>query len=242
MVDVELKDGDVIEASTIPCILPETVLDYLITKCELRINEADCKRFWTHMESVGDEQALKSKAWRDSLDRQPWPMGMHGDDTHLNINAAPMEKIIGIFLNLPLFRPRSTRMSRFLLFSVEQTRVVDVHRSVNPVLEKIVESMNKCTATGLGGVHFILTELRGDQSWFRFLFQTASNWKAVQVCFRCQATTRPTPLNYAIYDGWEGTQKSTWDFLIHELPNDMSPSTITQKTCWRLWGVSVLFF
>lgn len=221
---MELKDpiSDKAYTTKVPCLLPEDILIYLVEKCGLQIPEESCRQYWEHMDSVGEEVAIKSKQFRDLSQNQIWPIGLHGDEATMALQNAPYEKILGVFMNIPIFRPRSTRISRFLLFALETSTMVDVHRSVNPLLERIVVSLNTCTQRGVAGRRYILTEIRGDQVWIRFLFQHHSFWKRSSVCYRCEASTAPTSLNYAIYDGWTSTRRSTEDFLTHELPLEMS--------------------
>ena len=220
--DVKFKDGDRTYMSPVPYLLPEDILQYLISDCGLTIDEDLCKQFWEHLEAVEEEVAVTSKVFRALDSRQVWPLGIHGDDATMGLNNAPYDKILGVFLSLPLFRPRSTRISRYLLFALELSKVNDVESTVNPILERIVNSINRCTETGVAGRRMILTELRGDQAWFRFLLNHASWWKTVHICFRCSASTRPDHLNYANYDGWIATKRTTRQFIVDELPMEMS--------------------
>ena len=188
----------------------------------LTIDEGLCKNFWEHLEAVGEEVAVRSREFRTLDSKQMWPIGIHGDEACMGLNNAPYDKIMGVFLSLPLFRPRSTRISRFLLFALETAKVADVQSTVNPILEHIVASINRCTESGIANRRVILTELRGDQLWFRFLFSHASWWKTVNICFRCNASTRPAHLNYANYDGWYASRKTTEQFMLEELPMETS--------------------
>ena len=194
-----------------------------LLKCGLEIEESHVKRFWDHLDKVGHEVAVRSRQLRSLEKQQIWPLGLHGDDANMGIISAPFEKILGMSMNVVLYRPRSTRISRFLLFSLEVKRLVDVRSTLNPILARIVESFNRLTEIGIEGRKFIVTELRGDQAWNRLIFEHESFWKTVNICFRCEATTRPTHLNYALCNGsWLATSKSTEDFLMKELPVDMS--------------------
>ena len=148
----------------------------------------------------------------------------------MQINNAPYDKVAGVFLNLPLFRPKSSRLSRYLLFALEINKVISAQETYYPLLAKIVESCNFATEHGVQGRHFLLSEFRGDQLWFRQLFQHVSWWKSLNVCFRCRATSDPdSPLNYLLNgseNGWETTCRSTNDFLLEELPSPMCPWSI----------------
>lgn len=189
--------------------------------CGLNIPDQLCRNYWQHLDDVNDEVAVSSRQLRRLADQEVWPIGIHGDEANIGLVNAPFDKILGVFMNVPLFRPRSTLVSRYLLFSVEHSRIVDVHRTINPVLTEIVASLNRCLETGILGRRFIVTELRGDQVWIKFLFQHRSSWQGVPVCFRCQASTRATDVNYLFYDKWLPTLRSTMDFLVEELPDQM---------------------
>ena len=221
MVDVEIKRGDEVAPGVIPCLLPQDVLAWLL-KCKLTISNKLCREYWQHLENVQDEVAVFSHQFRSMLDNEAWPLGLHGDEAAIGLVSAPFDKIIGVFLNIPLFRPKSTRLSRWLLFAVENTKVASVQQTLNPVLAKIVESLNFCTENGVLGRRFVVTELRGDQAWFRYLFVHKSWWKATEICFRCKATTKQTSCNYCLYDGWEGTCRTTEEFVAEELPDNYS--------------------
>ena len=126
-------------------------------------------------------------------------------------------------MNLVLYRPKSTRLSRFLLFTLESAKLVDFPRTVNPLMQKLVDSFNRCTERGVLGRRFIVNELRGDQVWIRQLFQHKSVWNSISVCFRCNATTRPTNDNYTIYSAGSSCRRNTEAFVMDELPRELSP-------------------
>lgn len=74
-------------------------------------------------------------------------------------------------MSVVLYRPRSTRLSRFLLFSIEQDKVVSVEATIYPVLELIKESCNRLTRDGVHGIHCVVSEVRGDQLFFSLPLQ-----------------------------------------------------------------------
>ena len=226
MVDVELKTGeDEIVTTAVPCILPEQILEFLLTKCDLDIDERRCQQYWDHLERHNDEVAVDSKQFRNLQDKQVYPLGIHGDEANMGIISQPYSKIIGMTLNIPIYRPKSTRISRFLMFALESASLVDVIQTVNPILERVVASLNRCTESGVGEGNrkFILTEVRGDQAWLYFLFQHKARWNAVNVCFRCGAHTKPDRDCYALYDAGSTCRNTTKQFIINELPNTLSP-------------------
>lgn len=222
MVDCDLKlDGDHIVSAAVPLILPEQILEYLISKCDLKIDDRICRRYWDHLERHNDEVAVESSRYRMLQDKEVWPLGMHGDEANIGIISQPYSKIIGMTLNIPVFRPKSTRLTRFLMFALESATLVDAVHTVWPLLVRIVASLNRCTEEGILGRKFILTELRGDQAWFYFLLQHKARWTSVNICFRCGAHTKSDQNCYALYDAGSTNRKSTADFIVDELSNDL---------------------
>lgn len=147
------------------------------------------------------------------------PLGLYGDEAVIGIVNSPYNKIYGLFLNLPLFRAKSTRLSRYLLFSIESEKLVSTTETLYPILEAITQSLNKLAEQGIRNYRFLTTEIRGDQLFYRNLFRHHSWWKATSICFRCNACIRPGPLIYTSYDGlWESTKRSAADFVLEELP------------------------
>ena len=222
MVDVDLKLGDdKIVTTPVPCILPEQILEFLIDKCDLKIDEKTCNDYWQHLELHNDEVALESKQYRQLQEKEIWPIGIHGDEANIGIISQPYSKVIGMTLSIPVYRPKSTRISRYLMFALESSTLVDVVKTVNPILRRIVDSLNKCTESGILGRKFILTEMRGDQAWFYFLFQHKARWTSINICFRCGAHTRPDQDCYALYDAGSTNRRSTREFIIEELPTEV---------------------
>ena len=225
MLRVPTKDarGKICE-SLVPVQLPHNLLNYLMKDCGLSLPDDTVRRFWHHMDSVGDDWAQSTEAFRRATGELVWTIGLYGDDACMQINNDPFAKIIGIYLNIPLFRPKSTRLSRFLLASLEFSKVVSTQETLYPILQAIVDSCNLAAEEGVLGRRFLVSELRGDQAWFRQLFAHQSWWKHQNVCFRCKATVHEGSLNYLINnrnDGWESTIRSTQEFMLEELPEQM---------------------
>ena len=229
-----MKNPDGTEGTMLlPLLLPHKVLEYLITCCKLKLADGPIQAWWDHLEAVQDPFALETKDFRRAVPEVVWPMAIFGDEADMALQNDPDSGIYGIFLSLPFFRPKSPRNTRFLLFSLEASRLMkNPYESFYPVLEKIVQSMNLATEQGCAGRRFLCTEIRGDQVWIRILFRHISWWKATQVCFRCRATTKPTCMNYLIYSsntGWETTRRSTAAFILEELPNPICASEKKRK-------------
>ena len=213
-------DGATVE-SELPVILPHDLLNYLMSVCELRLDDEQVLAYWNHMDEVQDSWALSTKDFRAACRDPVWTLGLYGDEACMQINNAPYDKIVGIYLNVPLFRPKSGRLSRYLLCSVESSKTISADTTFFPLLRALVDSLNKVAEEGVCGRRFLVSEIRGDQLWNKFLFQHVSWWKAAKVCFRCSACMHPSPFSYMINgscNGWETTLRSTNQFVFEELP------------------------
>ena len=221
-VPVKLSDGSEREAS-LPLHLPYDIVKYLICDCGLWLDDDLVSNYWSHLELVKDNLAVATQEFRNAAGRV-WPIGFYGDEAAMGLIHAPTNQIYGLFTNLPLFRPKSTRLSRFLLFSVESENILSMEATLFPVLELITESFNKLIRFGCNGIRFLLTEIRGDQAFFRNIFKHKSWWTCTNMCFRCRAVAGPGHLNYCVFhdvgsnDGWMSTLRSTEEFLVEELP------------------------
>ncbi|CAK8995261.1 Uncharacterized protein SCF082_LOCUS4272 [Durusdinium trenchii] len=190
-----------------PIIYPHRILAYLFDHVQVELSTHDITEYWDHSRQTGEAWACKSSASRTHI-----PLGLHGDGARL-WTQYKVEKIVAIFLNMPLFRPKSARHSRFLLFTIGRHKLIK-NRTINVVWRRLVWSLNACF-TGLNpsqgpggapltGVHldiaglpicqaqhrFALTELRGDWEWHRDTWRFTASWQSHEVCFRCPAVTR----------------------------------------------------
>ena len=222
-VGVKMPDGDP-GSMKLPVLPPHKILDFLFGSCQLDIDDRLVQRFWQHMEEVQDPWALSTRQYRLAVGKPVIPVGLYGDEANIGMICNPWAKVYGFFLSVVLFRPRSTRASRFLIAAIESTKILDVESTMYPIMELITNSLNKAAEEGVQGRYFLVSELRGDQAWFRNIFKHSSWWTSRQVCCRCKATTDPTELNYTIYsspNGWQHTLRTTEEFLMDELPDNM---------------------
>lgn len=211
----------VAEESDLPVILPHDLLTYLMKDCGLYLEDEQVLAYWRHMEEVQDSWALSTQEFRAACRDPVWTLGLYGDEACMQINNAPFDKIVGIYLNVPLSRPKSSRLSRFLLCAVENSKTISAEATFFPILRALVDSCNQAAEEGVLGRRFLVSEIRGDQLWNRFLFQHKSWWKAANVCFRCSACMHPSPHSYMTngsQGGWETTLRSTNEFVVEELP------------------------
>ena len=237
MVNITIKMPDETSSKMMfPVQEPHRILEYLISECKLTIPDSQVEKYWKHLEEVGDEIALESKEFRRIARAPVWPIGIHGDEAAIGLVNAPSNKVVGIFLNVVLFRPTATRLSRYLLWAIETEKIWNVMDTYFPVLDLITQSLIRCAEQGVCGRRMLLTEIRGDQVWFRQIFRHRAYWIGDHICFRCKATTHATNLNYAIYDsenGWSTTIRSTDEFIEEEL---------SRPLCYSAGMVCMLIF
>ena len=133
------------------------------------------------------------------------PVGLYGDETKFGTHES-QDKLTGIFLNLVLFRPKSIRLSRFLVFAIRSNHVAGPE-TFYPVLARLTWSLgwaakglwprtnmdgsslpcNGPAALTKAHLTFRVTELRGDLAWHKFIWNLSSGWTSSEVCFFCQA-------------------------------------------------------
>ena len=192
-------------------------MSYLINDVKLHIDERLINQFWGHLSTVNDAWANDTLSWRQALQKPVWPLGFYGDEAVIGLINAPFNKVFGLYMNAVLYRPKSTRKSRYLLFAIEVDKIVSMEESVYPVLSLITESFNRLSKEGINGIHFLVSEIRGDQLFFKSIFKHESWWKSKQICFRCGASCGQS-FNYTNYDGWQATRRTTEQFIAEELP------------------------
>ena len=196
--------------------LPFDIMAYLVTKCGMTISDKVLDSYWRHLDQMKDEWAVSTQEFRRCAGKV-WPLGLYGDEANVGLINAPFLKVWGVFMSVIVYRPSSTRLSRFLLFSLESDKILSFEATFYPVLQAITDSMNQLTQEGIGGIRFLCAEIRGDQAFFKAVFRHKAWWKDTQVCFRCRASIRPGDSSYLLYDSWTSSVRTTEDFILEEL-------------------------
>lgn len=158
--------------------------------------------------------------------------------------------MVGIYLNLPLFRPRSIRCSRFLLVAIQEELMFQ-RKTLDAIWRYIVWRMNllltgrwpDCDIDGarlagpqlaragqevVRGKTFAVTELRGDWVWLKDCFSFRSSWKGgvkVPVCFMCEAGSNEPWLYYKVERDssvWDTEYSTLAQFLVRQMPHQPS--------------------
>lgn len=202
-------------------LLPDKILEYLIAECKFTLSDQLVQRYWAHLEHVQDEWAMNTALFRQHATNSVWPLGFYGDEACIGLQGNPTLQIWGLWMNIILYRPRATRLSRFLLFAIESDQVVSVAETIFPVLQVLTTSFNKIAEDGVCGRRCLVAEIRGDQAFHRYIFMHQSWWRKTCMCFRCSARSDMSRLSYLHPEcHWRATIRSTQEFVRQELPTN----------------------
>lgn len=204
VVDKKAARGTSVEV--FPLVHPHRILSYLADHVGVAMPTSEVERYWDHAREMNEPWACSHTATRQHI-----PIGLHGDAARL-WTQFQVERLVGVWMNLVLFRPRSVRYSRFLLFAIPKEKLVK-NRTLNAFWKRMVWSLNAAftgynPSTGpsngpltgkdaeragtplcQGMRRFAVTELRGDWEWHRDIWRFTASWQSQQVCFRCPAVT-----------------------------------------------------
>lgn len=235
------------EFADLEMIEPHTLIAYMWNEIGMNIPEESVKAFWNHHRAV-------NSPWMEnfsSVSDLHIPLGLYGDGARARQLAfQPVEKVLGIFISLPLFRPKSTRNSRWCIFSINENLLYG-RKTLNAIFRRIVWSLNHLF-TGLwpshgpdneplnspragqkftdAGHRWALCELRGDWVYQKQVLGFNSSWTAgvnKSVCFRCKALGRGdcrTQYYHVHGDNAHsfGREYNLVSFLLNEMPaNDI---------------------
>ena len=191
-------------------LFPHRLMGYVFNECGLDIPMDVVNRFWDCAISGGE--GFASVASRNRI-----PLGFYGDAAQLTHKIqGRIQKMLCFFCNVVIFRPKSIRYSRFLLWSCD-TAMLYKTRTVNTVLRWLVWSFNalyhgkhpmnrpgnrplSLAETSRAGMwittkrhQFQVVELRGDWEYHKMIWQFLCSWKGgvnVGICYRCPAMAK----------------------------------------------------
>ena len=217
---------------------PISLLKYLWDNVGVKVSPEDVKHFWRWHKQHGAEWATHTTANETHI-----PLGLYGDAAKVRQTVTGQIKQVGIFVNCPLWRARSIRASRWLLFSIRESLLYK-HHTLNAIFRHLTKSFNTLFDGVYGasgryadkagsniistGLKFAVCELRGDWLWHRQVWRFKSSWKGgakVSVCFCCEGAVshcdrNPNMIYYNVLENspvWT-TQHSHTDFIAKELP------------------------
>ena len=207
-IPIKLDDGDIDSTGyfkrgcmKLPLLLPRDVLHCVHTEIGLTVEIESVRSYWQRASENGAGWALLQD------DHDAIPVGIYADETKYGLHES-QEKILAIFLNLVLFRPKNIRLSRFLLCSIRSKLLLPGTATLYPIFNRILWSMGWASrglfpTTGMFGApltpkqgkwagqslgaKFFVTELRGDLAWHKQLWGISDGWQSTKVCFFCNA-------------------------------------------------------
>ena len=145
---------------------------------------------------------------------------------------------MGIFLSLPLWRPRSTRCSRFLMVAIEERRLWGVE-TCDAIMAKLASSLNLLfdgvdeTGRPLAcGRYFTVTEMRGDWLYHKLVWQFSSRWNRLRdICYLCDCKGR-SPNEGDLFWNLDGQwlEYDRVDFLLRQLGNRPRPCALVLES------------
>ena len=243
-----------ISVESFPILYPHRILWYLMDEVGIHVDDSEVTTYWRHLRSMSEPWACEHPASEHHI-----PLGIHGDAARL-WTQYQVEKVVAIHMNIIHFRPRSTRHSRFLLFSCPREKLIK-NRSLNLVWKRLVWSFNACfegcnpsvgpsggpltgkhleragTPISKSGRRFALCELRGDWEWHRDVWRFTASWQGIKVCFRCDAVRKGDPGFIYHNNGpnclWRDSEFDLDQFITHRLKD--------QQLC-QLANMLVLFY
>lgn len=209
------------ETIKVPFLDPDKLVESLI-KAGLTISERHVTEFWDKKRHSGETWAAHSPASSSHI-----PIAIYGDSCRLYASRADT-KFLGIFISFPLWRPRSTRYSRWCIFCLENSKLYGQH-TLFPVLQRLTYKLNMLFENGVPGLdgrafRCAVTEIRGDWEWHKQLFNLSSTWKGVKnVCFRCNCSSRsdnPKNLYYCLDEDPDWKEFTLAEFPATEIKHD----------------------
>ena len=244
---ISAKD-DTFEMVDLEMVDPLGLVEYLFGHCGVDIPDHLVKKYWDHYRSADIRAGWA--VWADATDMHI-PIGLYGDSCKIR----GVEKMVGIFLNFPLYRPRSIRASRFLLTCVQE-ELTWKRETLDCIWKHLVWACNalfdgKWPSCGPNGEplpdhlaskagkyivpnkRFAVTEIRGDWLWMKQNFSFKSSWKGgarVPVCFQCEARAEGAALYYEISPDshvWTTEYADLATFLVRQMPEN--PSALDQS-------------
>ena len=220
-----------------PIIFPHDILHYLFNN-GMMISEQSIQQYWAHNCRHGAPWA------QDPATHQMVPIGIFGDGATIKKEFGG-ESLIGITMNVILWRPRSTRLSRFLLFAFPVAKEWG-HFSLQTVWRHITWSLNACydgcfpsvdafardldprlakfaeQSLTRNSLRFCTTECRGDWQWHKKVWRfNRASWNGIKMCHLCDARAKGHTCDlYWNFNGaaWRDTPFTAEEFMDERIP------------------------
>ena len=162
----------------VPMFDPHVLLSYLFDDIGLKIDPGVVTKYWEDAAARGCPWALQEPQPRNRM-----PVKIFGDDC---VYDEQLNKAYGLVLSLPLWRPKSARNSRFLIWA-QKSKQFAGFEGLLPLLARMVWSLNLAYNEPLpkSGLRFAVCEIGGDWSWNRFFWQMDRHWNGHTPCPFC---------------------------------------------------------
>lgn len=157
---------------------PHVLLSYWFDDIGLKIDPGVVTKYWDDAAARGCPWALQEPQPRNRM-----PVKIFGDDC---VYDEQLNKAYGLVLSLPLWRPKSARNSRFLLWAQKSNQFAGFE-GLLPLLARMVWSLNLAYNEPLpkSGLRFAVCEIGGDWSWNRFFWKMDRHWNSHTPCPFC---------------------------------------------------------
>lgn len=200
----------------VPVLPPHRILAYLFDELGLEIPAGALEKYWCHVKQFCPWAA------KDELDGSHIPLTLYGDTARYG-TGYDQSKVTGCFMSIVLWRPKSTRMSQWLLWNLESELSLG-WKSHNPLYFAIVQSLNAAfdglTPEGNKlSKKFAVTQFKGDWEYHYHTWRLNRWWKTRWVCWRCEAENhhqaRHSIVDFSEAPSWAQTQHSHNHFVVH---------------------------
>lgn len=217
---------------------PHRILAFLWNQAGVDLPQNLVREYWTKSRENREPWAMASS----TVDHVP--LGVYGDSATLRTKFGMQTAVIGLFVSLPLWRPKSIRMSRYLVLAIPE-QCCWKHHTLQHALRRITWSLNSLwvnrhPSTGPSGEDlpphmeslanspivrphciFQVTEIRGDWSWHKKVWACKASWVGKCVCFQCGAQS-DGPFAERYYNWqtatWLNRMYSPAQFISQQLP------------------------
>lgn len=211
------------------------ILGYLVGKGHLVVPLHERQKFWRVARENGEE-------WAAFGEPHFHPIGLYGDAATIQTKFG-RESVLAMFVNLVLWKPKSTRLSRYLIFAIQEERMTSL--TLHTFLQRIAWSSNhafsgrypECGPRGEmlcgaarqnagalltpSGDRFMVTEHRGHWSWHKKCWKfLKTQWNGQNICHQCtaQGLGNDWASLYWNLDSNNHTDFTTQSFLANRLP------------------------
>lgn len=234
------KGFDVVDLTMLE---PFSIISYLWNEVGIHIDPQQVAHYWQFNRDHGSPWALNHEATNQHI-----PLAIYGDAAKMRQTPVGPQKVLGVFLSCPLWRPKSIRCSRWLIFSILEDKLYS-WKTLHQIYRRITWSLNilfvgimpsKTIGGGMmpkskydlhrpgkplvrGKLKFAVSEIRGDWAYHKQLFRFKSSWQGgtnMPVCFHCKAMAAEEPYYFHVTPDAPcwSTLYNLTDFLAEQMP------------------------